>query len=223
MAQFLKEEQRQAIIEAARQELREKGYQDASMRSIAAKAEMTVGNLYRYFKNKEEIQEHIVSHARDEIDDILRELTVDTVSKEARVFSIKTDVNELSKLMDRFSDRLIGLYQIRPDEFMILLTDEKTEEKIIRWFTRSIRSLVDQHYLFDSQQQERDLLTGTYAKCICTGIKTIFNEKDISIESLSSALKTFLHSFIVMLDSDFTQRNDAYSFYHIPNAEKEQQ
>ncbi len=223
MAQFLKEEQRQAIIEAARQELREKGYQDASMRSIAAKAEMTVGNLYRYFKNKEEIQEYIVSHARDEIDDILRELTVDTVSKEARVFSIKTDVNELSKLMDRFSDRLIGLYQKRPDEFMILLTDEKTEEKIIRWLTRTIRSLVYQHYLFDSQQQERDLLTATYAKCICTGIKTIFNEKDISIESLSSALKTFLHSFIVMLDSDFTQRNDAYSFYHIPNAEKEQQ
>ena len=220
MAQFLKEEQRQAIIEAARQELREKGYQDASMRSIAAKADMTVGNLYRYFKNKEEIQEHIVSHAREEIDAILRELTVDAVSKEARVFSIKADVNELSQLMDRLSERLIDLYQKDQDEFMILLTDERMDEKFIGWFTRTLRSLIDQHFLFDSQQQERDLLTETYARCICTGFKEIFNKNDISIELLSSALKTFLHSFIVLLDSDFTQRSDAYSFYHIQNVER---
>ena len=49
MAQVLKEAQRDKILEAAKQELLHYGYKEASMRRIAAQAEMTVGNLYRYF------------------------------------------------------------------------------------------------------------------------------------------------------------------------------
>ena len=104
---------------------------------------------------------------------------------------------------------------------MILLNDDQMDEGIIRWFSRTIRSLVDQHYLFDGQQQERDLLTGTYALSIYTGIKEIFRTDSISIDVLDSVLKTFLHSFIIMLDSDLAQNNDTYSFYHIPTVEKE--
>lgn len=41
------------IIEAARQEFREKGYEKASMRSIADRAGMTAAALYRHFPDKE--------------------------------------------------------------------------------------------------------------------------------------------------------------------------
>ncbi|MBR4462281.1 MAG: TetR/AcrR family transcriptional regulator [Erysipelotrichaceae bacterium] len=219
MAQYLKEEQRQAIIEAARAELQEKGYKDASMRSIASKADMTVGNLYRYFKNKEEIQEYIVSSARDEINRIIKELSVDTVSKEARVFNIRTDINELSELMDQLAERLIAVYQRYPTEFMILLTDDTVDDSIMSWFTRTIRSLVHQHFLFDEQQQEREILTRSYALAICGGMKEILKNEEISIENKKSILQTYLHSFIVLLDSDLNQRNDTYSFFHIPTPE----
>ena len=55
MAQVLKDSLRKAILDAAKEEFLEYGFKDASMRRIAAKANMTVGNLYRYFKNKESI------------------------------------------------------------------------------------------------------------------------------------------------------------------------
>lgn len=41
------------IIEAARQEFREKGFEKASMRSIADRAGMTAAALYRHFPDKE--------------------------------------------------------------------------------------------------------------------------------------------------------------------------
>ena len=51
MAQVLKEETRKKIIEAAKDEFLHYGFDNANMRRIALKSNMTVGNLYRYFKS----------------------------------------------------------------------------------------------------------------------------------------------------------------------------
>ena len=72
----------------------------------------------------------------------------------------------------------------------------------------------------DDQQQEREILTRSYALAINTGMKEIFYSEDISAETLQSILQIYLHSFIIMLDSDLAQRNDGYSFYHIPTPEQ---
>lgn len=51
--QVLKDEVREAILRAALKEFTENSYEDASMRHIAKSAEMTVGNIYRYFDSKD--------------------------------------------------------------------------------------------------------------------------------------------------------------------------
>lgn len=51
--QFLKKDIRQRIINAAAQEFRQFGYANASIRNIAHTAEISLGNIYRYFSNKE--------------------------------------------------------------------------------------------------------------------------------------------------------------------------
>lgn len=51
--QILKDEVRKSIEDAAIKTFKEHGYVKASMRSIADEAGMSVGNLYRYYKNKE--------------------------------------------------------------------------------------------------------------------------------------------------------------------------
>jgi len=51
--QVLKESVRQRIIKSARKEFEKRGFAKTSMRSIASNADMTVGNLYRYYENKE--------------------------------------------------------------------------------------------------------------------------------------------------------------------------
>lgn len=51
--QVLKEEVRKKIRKAAIKSFKEIGYKKTSMRIIAEDADMSVGNLYRYYKNKE--------------------------------------------------------------------------------------------------------------------------------------------------------------------------
>ncbi len=60
IVQVLKEELRTEIRRAAIMTFKKQGYQKASMREIATVAGMSVGNLYRYYKNKEAIFAEIV-------------------------------------------------------------------------------------------------------------------------------------------------------------------
>ena len=50
MAQILKEEYRERILNASLAEFFNYGYEDASMRRIAVEAKMSVGNLYHYYR-----------------------------------------------------------------------------------------------------------------------------------------------------------------------------
>ena len=58
-----KTESHKRVIVAAMQEFMEKGFQNASTRSIAARAGMTSGGLYRHFKDKEDIFAELVEPA----------------------------------------------------------------------------------------------------------------------------------------------------------------
>ena len=60
IVQILKDDQRTKIHQAAIDAFMRDGYQKASMRGIAESAGMSVGNLYRYFKNKEDLFSHLV-------------------------------------------------------------------------------------------------------------------------------------------------------------------
>lgn len=61
MAQSLKPELRTRLLEVAEQLFAEAGYQGATMAAIAARAELSTGNVYRYFANKDVLFEEVVS------------------------------------------------------------------------------------------------------------------------------------------------------------------
>ena len=63
-----KTESHNRIIPAAKQEFLEKGFQNASTRSIAARAGITSGGLYRHFKDKEAIFSELVDPAIEKFD-----------------------------------------------------------------------------------------------------------------------------------------------------------
>lgn len=58
--QVQKAEIRQAIRDAAFDEFEEKGFQKSSLRNIAARAGISVGNVYRYHANKKALFESLV-------------------------------------------------------------------------------------------------------------------------------------------------------------------
>jgi AcrR family transcriptional regulator len=72
--QVLKEEVRQRIIKSAKKEFRNNGFDKASMRDIADSAKMTVGNLYRYYKNKEDMFGAIVGGLYQELKDLRKNM-----------------------------------------------------------------------------------------------------------------------------------------------------
>lgn len=202
MAQKLKDESRQAIINSAKEEFLEKGYKNASMRNIAKKANMTVGNLYRYFPSKEDINRMIVGDTLKEINDIVRSITSDSVSMETRVFNIKADVNELSDVMNQLADRLVDVYQKHKIEFNILMMNSGVNKELIEWFSKAINSLIDQHFPIEGFSNEKTILSRSYAISIFAGMREIFRRTTIEKDQLKILVKTYLNSYIVMLDSD---------------------
>lgn len=89
--QVLKESVRNAIVEGAILEFFEYGFQNANMRRIADNANITVGNIYRYYKNKETLFKEILLPAERAIDDL------GNFDNEINITAIKTvdNVNQL--------------------------------------------------------------------------------------------------------------------------------
>ena len=66
-------EKRRLLIEAAKQEFLEKGYNKASLRNICAKAGVTTGALYFFFNNKEDLFDSIINPPLEELKRMIME------------------------------------------------------------------------------------------------------------------------------------------------------
>ena len=202
MAQTLKVDTRQAIIDAAKQEFMANGYDGASMRTIAAKANMTVGNLYRYFKNKEEINAKIVEETLGEFSNVLNTLSINSVSMEARVFKLIPDIEDIKKLMNEFSNILINMYKKDKFSFKILF-NENMKDRIVDWFCEVINCFINQYYsTSDKIAEDLNKLTHIYAVSIYYGLKDIFNDDSLDLKGIEFYCKSFLKSYVNMLDTD---------------------
>ena len=207
MAQKLKEELREAIINAAREEFLEHGYEDASMRRIAAKAGITVGNIYRYFRNKEDLSRYILADTSKDIGGILDGLRIENLSKQPRVFNMKTDPAQLSKMMDEFAEQVVYLYLNKREEFNIIMNDEKQNRKIKNWFSQTFSSLIDQPYTVIDFSKERNILADAYASAAFAGMKQIFQEADDDEQTLFALLRLYLRRFINMVCEEIRNGN----------------
>lgn len=124
--QILKEKIKEDIIESARASFINEGYEKATLKDIADKADISVGNIYRYFKSKEEIMIEIMRRFKENIscyDFEKKNILLDASKKEyiefIRVFSaIIVDNYEYFRMTARnrdnkhvldFKDFMIGL------------------------------------------------------------------------------------------------------------------
>lgn len=67
----ISEEKRRKILETATKEFAKKGYHDASISSIASKSGISVGAVYKYFDNKQDLFLTIVDHSIDRMETLL--------------------------------------------------------------------------------------------------------------------------------------------------------
>ena len=120
--QYTKESVRAKILAAAEAEFDEQGYVGASMRSIVRRAETSLGNIYRYYPNKEALFLSIVEPVLEKCIDQTGSLftvtltevernvpaMVDFVAEHSRVFRIVQNgpPEHYAAFLDRFTQRV---------------------------------------------------------------------------------------------------------------------
>ena len=202
MAQLLKPEVRNKIIESSKNEFLKYGYENASMRHIAKEAGMTVGNLYRYFDSKESINKEIVTPTLNKINDLVKKITDKKVDLEKSNFSIKFTKDSIKKMLDELSENLIDIYQESKDEFNILLLHSEVNENLVKWFSDLVLYFIDTNYKIIGFKKEKKLMARAFAVSIFDGIKEFFKDNSINRNYLKLMVKSFLYAYTEMLDLD---------------------
>lgn len=100
---------RQRIIDCAKQEFLELGYQKTNLRNIASKAKATTGALYNHFKNKAELFDALVKEPADMLlhsfQNMHQEQSLSSAaSKEAKIFSADNTDWVLDFIYDNFTE-----------------------------------------------------------------------------------------------------------------------
>ncbi|MFQ8704889.1 MAG: TetR/AcrR family transcriptional regulator [Thomasclavelia sp.] len=160
--QVKKEELKNDIIEAAKNEFLNKGYEGASMRQIADKAHTTLGNLYNYFTNKEELLGVVLSPSIKS----LNKLVEVHLNEEIKVHSLE-EVDEALKQFGNFFDESDFRYFM--DERIIILFDLKsTRYKEKRdWFLIKFKQHMAWHLNIDDFDSPYiDIITNMFIDCI---------------------------------------------------------
>jgi AcrR family transcriptional regulator len=111
--QYQKDEVRNRIVDEALKEFNEKGYEGASIRSIAKKSNTSVGNMYKYFKSKEELHENLIGSIYDRLVDYIKRFN-------------KVELNEKAEtVFYKLADEIMDIFNTNSVEISILLNQSK--------------------------------------------------------------------------------------------------
>ena len=203
MPQVQKDNVRETILDSAREEFLEHGFEGSSMRRIAQKSRMTVGNLYRYFKNKEELSDIIVSPTYKIINDTVRELSGGLISLGEENRQIDMPLPVIKERLKIMSDRLVDIYDAHKIEVSILMMGTKLNKEITDWFADLISALITGNFpSLDRDDERLRILSQCYAHSVFSGIRTILRESKSSKDDMRLMVSIYLGSYLSMLDSD---------------------
>ena len=138
--QYLKDNVKDNIIKAALKEFSEKGYRDSSMRAIASNAGIVMGNIYRYFENKEALFNSTVGPVYDKISGISTKIQAEIEAMEG-----PWEDEQAMALIKRLYGQILENFSGHGTEILILLDKsggsayENTKKELIA----QIQSVLD--------------------------------------------------------------------------------
>lgn len=151
--QYAKDEIRQRIIDTAREEFFDKGFEKASVRTITSRAKTAKSNLYNYFKDKDDLFRTVLEPATTEIRAGLERAKQYNVPKEAEDYTFSSQqmvIGAISKFIAAHTaDVKLLLFKAQGsslENFRYEVLDAFTDN-MVEW-THSIRSKKDVSRLF---------------------------------------------------------------------------
>ncbi len=104
------------ILEMARQEFLEKGFQDASLRTIVRKAGVTTGAFYRYYPTKEALFEALVKPHADQVISLL-----DQGIGQIQSMTPREQTDAMTQVTADYMDRILDYVYDHYDSFKLLI------------------------------------------------------------------------------------------------------
>ncbi len=200
MAQILKPELRESIIKSARHEFYVNGFEGASMRNIAKAAHMTVGNLYRYFKNKEDLADALLSSTIDKLDKIItgeiNNLPVNIPKEQGRSAEFDSRIRRLSM-------GFAHVFETERKEFMTLIRHQRMADQVVGSIKKIMTVMVERWFsqvdLFD---RRTDMITSMLASSVFCGLVRLFEDSQQSTqEEIEWMIMTYLNLFTLMISA----------------------
>lgn len=201
MPQVLKEDIREKIITAATEEFLNKGFKNASMREIANQANMTVGNVYRYFKNKQELMNCVITPALLRLNVILKQHSANQITFDKQINKIGLDTEHIIGLLDSIAEELVALRKEHRKELTILLKFGKQNNFIKLWVDSVIQTLIKEQVVLDLNDRTSDeLLASSLSEALFAGVQDCLNA-EASEDKILLNMKIFFRLFLNMFKS----------------------
>ena len=93
----ISQEKRDRIINAATNEFALKGFENANINNIAKKADVSVGSLYKYFENKQDLFLTIIHYSISSMEELLNALLISDEDILLKVEKIIRTIQKTSK------------------------------------------------------------------------------------------------------------------------------
>lgn len=187
--QYLKDDVKDNIIKAALEEFSEKGYRDSSMRVIARNAGIVMGNIYRYFENKEELFNCTVGQVYDQISKM--------VSKaQAEIEAVKGPWSDeqAMEMVKSIYNRILETFSGHGKEILILLDKsagsayENTKMELISQIQSVLKTRLTQEVKLDDPFIFY-VVAAAFVEGICVVLRdTGSHDKEAVIGSLSNIM-----------------------------------
>ena len=201
MAQVLKDSVRQSIVDAAIQEMLEVGYEKSSMRNIASNAKMTVGNLYRYFKNKEEMIKFIIYPVMDKIDNKIRLVTNESISLNEDSLYIEDFVYEnILVVLDQIAIDIVEIYNAHPKIMRIIMMESSFNNRLRDWCANLVLKLFKYENNNDINHDIYNVLAHVYASSMFAAMKEALTNDVLSKDETIKIIRIYFRSFLNELE-----------------------
>lgn len=201
MPQKLKEEVRQRILQAALEQMLKCG-EAATMRQIAKAADVTPGNLYRYYEGKEELVDAIIHPLVAGMNEVLGSATGQALTLGQTELPPLPDESpdqliekEFYPLMRKVLIQTVALCREHPKQAAVLLQMESVGNRLIGWF----REIMDQALARLTVPGSRDkksieLLADAECQAFCTGVRNLLMHcGELSAEDAQALVESFLY------------------------------
>jgi len=171
-------------------------YKDVSMRDVAQKSGMTVGNIYRYYENKEILFDDIVKSCFDEV------MTITKINNYAKKFTQKNVVINKKKVYknSRFKNYLLNMIaktiSNNATELYILINSnecskyERINEELISVVKSSMMDIIE-----NLDEHRANIYSKTALTTILYILQEYIHDKQNLLKESSSFLENFFKIF----------------------------